>query len=374
MARRHSPASADGHRWGASRVEGETVRIVQAEEPVELERKAAGAPRIVGDSGAMRELVGRAARIAPKDVTVLVRGETGTGKELIASLVHARSARSGAPLVRFNCAAVSAELAEAELFGHARGAFTGAHQSRAGFFQVANGGTVVLDEIGEMPLPMQAKLLRVLQNGEIQQVGSSRTERVDVRVIACTNRDLALEAQQGRFRMDLYFRLAVVELVVPPLRERREDIPLLASELARQCARRFGTDEVRLSPALLEALREQDWPGNVRELENAIVRMMALSSGGEIGLEALTGDAPGSTGAADAVAPATAEALGGRISLREQVDAIERTIIARTLAATAGNRSETARRLGLARTSVLYLMKKHGLGGSLDGGVPGAPS
>jgi len=350
------------------------VRIVQAEEPVELDRNAPAAPRIVGDSWAMRELVDRAARIAPKDVTVLVRGETGTGKELIASLVHSRSARADAPLVRFNCAAVSAELAEAELFGHARGAFTGAHQARAGFFQVANGGTVVLDEIGEMPLPMQAKLLRVLQNGEIQQVGSSRTERVDVRVIACTNRDLAREAQQGRFRMDLYFRLAVVELVVPPLRERREDIPLLASELARQCARRFGTDDVRLSPALLEALQQQDWPGNVRELENAIVRMMALSSGGEIGLDALTGDAPASAGAASAAAPATAEAPGGTISFREQVDAIERTIIARTLTATSGNRSETARRLGLARTSVLYLMKKHGLGGSVDRGVPGAPS
>ncbi len=345
------------------------MRVIQAAESmVDRERDEVAAPRIVGDSWAMRELQARAARIAPRDVTVLVRGETGTGKELITSLIHARSARAHAPLVRFNCAAVSAELAEAELFGHARGAFTGAHQTRAGFFQVANGGTVVLDEIGEMPLPMQAKLLRVLQNGEIQQVGASRTERVDVRVIACTNRDLQQEAQKGRFRMDLYFRLAVVELVVPPLRERRDDIPLLASEFARQCARRFGTGDVRLSPALVEALRQQDWPGNVRQLENAIVRMLAMTEGeGEIGVEALSPDAaPIAAAPAPAIAVARADALGSRISLRDQVDALERTIIARTLSATAGNRSETARRLGLSRTSVLYLLKKHGLDGSAE--------
>ena len=341
------------------------MRVVHAEETVETERSAVTTPRILGDSSAMRELLGRAARIAPRDVTVLIRGETGTGKELIASLLHARSSRADAPLVRFNCAAVSAELAEAELFGHTRGAFTGAHQTRQGYFQAADGGTVVLDEIGEMPMQMQAKLLRVLQNGEIQQVGSSRTERVDVRVIACTNRDLLKEAQEGRFRMDLYFRLAVVELVVPPLRERREDIPLLANEFARQCARRFGEDDVRLSPALLAALGQQDWPGNVRELENAIVRLMALSSGGgEIDLDDLAGDAPRTAAAPVAAVSAPVEAPAGRSSLRDQVDAMERSILAQTLAATAGNRSQAARRLGLSRTSVLYLLKKHGLDGS----------
>jgi transcriptional regulator with GAF, ATPase, and Fis domain len=348
------------------------MRVVELDESVGLEEHAAVAPRIVGDSSAMRELVGRAERIASKDITVLIRGETGTGKELIASLVHARSARAHAPLVRFNCAAISAELAESELFGHARGAFTGAHQARDGFFKVANGGTVVLDEIGEMPMPIQAKLLRVLQNGEVQQVGSSRTERVDVRVIASTNRDLAAEARQGRFRLDLYYRLAVVELVVPPLRERREDIPMLAAEFARHCGQQFGDARVRLSPELLEALQRQDWPGNVRELENAIIRMVALNGDqSEIGPEALTGNAGPSA------SPAIVQVPDSDLSLREQVDAIERTIITRTLAAVAGNRSQAARLLGIGRTSFIYRLQKHGLSGASLAAVPadrgGAP-
>jgi transcriptional regulator with GAF, ATPase, and Fis domain len=173
-------------------------------------------PPIVGQSVEVRELLETVARVGPKDITVLIRGETGTGKELIASAVHAHSARSSGPLVRFNCAAIPAELADAELFGHTRGAFTGADRQRAGFFSIANGGTLVLDEVGELPGAIQAKLLRVLQEGEIQPVGASRIERVDVRVIASTNRDLAEEARRGRFRMDLYYRLAVVELIVPP--------------------------------------------------------------------------------------------------------------------------------------------------------------
>ena len=332
------------------------MRIAELDESVDPEQNAEAEPQIVGDSSAMQELVGKVARIASKDVTVLIRGETGTGKELIASLVHSGSARVHAPLVRFNCAAISAELADAELFGHLRGAFTGAHQARPGFFQVANGGTVVLDEIGEMPMPIQAKLLRILQNGEIQKVGASRTERVDARVIACTNRDLLAEARQGRFRMDLYYRLAVVELTVPPLREHREDIPALASEFARRCSRRFGGGQVRLSPELLEALMQQDWPGNVRELENAVVRMVAFSGGrGEIGLEALTGDAVRSSSTGNERVPDR-----GR-NLRDQVDGLERSIIARTLAAVAGNQSEAARRLGVSRTSLIERLKRYGL-------------
>jgi transcriptional regulator with GAF, ATPase, and Fis domain len=355
MARRQSTASGFADRCH-SRVEEAPVRIAELDDCVDAEEGAEEEPQIVGNSSAMKELVGKVARVASKDVTVLVRGETGTGKELIASLLHARSARAHAPLVRFNCAAISADLADAELFGHSRGAFTGAHQAREGFFQVANGGTVVLDEIGEMPMPIQSKLLRILQNGEIQKVGASRTERVDVRVIACTNRDLLAEARQGRFRIDLYYRLAVVELGVPPLREHREDIPALAAEFARRCSRRFGGDEVRLSPELLEALQQQDWPGNVRELENAVVRMVAFNVGrDEIGLEALSGDGVRS-----------ASAGGGRVldrgrNLREQVDALERSIIARTLAAVAGNQSEAARRLGVSRTSLIERLKRYGL-------------
>src|SRR4051812_31653897 len=204
-------------------------------------------PRIVAESPAMRELLEMVARVGPKDVTVLLRGETGTGKELIASLLHAQSGRSSAPLVRFNCAAIPDDLAEAELFGHTRGAFSGADRARPGFFSLANGGTIVLDEVGELSPGIQAKLLRVLQEGEIQQVGAGRMERVDVRVIACTNRDLVAEARRGHFRMDLFYRLAVMELVVPPLRDHREDIAAMAREFAQRYGQRFGSPEVRLA-------------------------------------------------------------------------------------------------------------------------------
>ncbi|HSN14681.1 MAG TPA: sigma-54 dependent transcriptional regulator, partial [Anaeromyxobacteraceae bacterium] len=296
-----------------------------------------------------------------KDVTVLVRGETGTGKELVASLLHAQSRRASGPCVRFNCAAIPAELAEAELFGHARGAFTGASQARRGFFAEADGGTLVLDEVGELPLALQPKLLRALQEGEIQPVGSGRVERVDVRVVASTNRDLQADARAGRFREDLYYRLAVVELVVPPLREHREDVPALAAEFARRYAERFGTDGVRLSPALVERLRAAAWPGNVRQLENAVARMVALAAPGELGPEAF--DAPRTGGeppppAATEGAPEPTDDL----TLREQLDALERNLIAGMLAQTGGNQSEAARRLGLSRTAFIDRMKKYGLG------------
>src|SRR5512138_128505 len=207
--------------------------------------------RIVGRSSPMQRLLGMVARIAPKDITVLVRGETGTGKELIAAMLHAGSRRADKPLVRFNCAAIPAELAEAELFGHARGAFTGAAQARRGFFGKADGGTLVLDEIGELPMGIQAKLLRVLQDGEIQPVGTGTVERVDIRVIASTNRDLEAETRAGRFREDLYYRLAFVEVVVPPLRDRRGDIPELVAEFVRRYAERFDCPDVRFAPELV---------------------------------------------------------------------------------------------------------------------------
>jgi two-component system response regulator AtoC len=320
--------------------------------------------RFVGDAPPMRHLLDAVGRVAPKDITVLVRGETGTGKELVASLLHAQSRRAGGPLVRFNCAAIPGDLAEAELFGHARGAFTGATQARRGFFAEADGGTLVLDEVAELPLQIQAKLLRALQEGEIQPVGAGRVDRVDVRVVACTNRDLAAEARAGRFREDLYYRLAVVELTVPPLREHREDIPALAAEFARRYGERFGMEDVRLSPELVRLLGRADWPGNVRQLENAVARMVALSATGVLGPEAFTAPAPagghdeGAEAGADAVDPAAVQGA----SLREQLDALERNLIARALAATGGNQSEAARRLGVGRTAFIDRMKKYGLG------------
>jgi two-component system response regulator AtoC len=285
---------------------------------------------------------------------VLVRGETGTGKELLASLLHYRSRRASGPLVRFNCAAVPSELAESELFGHSRGAFTGATRAHKGYFAQAEGGTLVLDEVGELPLPLQAKLLRVLQEGEIQPVGASRVERVDVRVVSCTHRDLVAEMKAGRFREDLYYRLAVVELVMPPLRERREDIPALAESFARRCAERFGLEGVRLAPELLQRLQQQEWPGNVRELENAVTRMVALSDGGRLGVEALS-PAPASG------APEAPEHASVPLSFREQVQAFESELLQRTLAECGGNQSEAARRLRLSRVTLLDKLKRHGL-------------
>ncbi len=313
---------------------------------------------IVGDSPAMRRVLEAVSRVGPKDITVLVRGDTGTGKELIASLIHAESRRAKAPLVRFNCAAIPGDLAEAELFGHTRGAFTGAAQARRGFFAEASGGTLVLDEVGELSGGIQAKLLRALQEGEIQPVGAGRVEKVDVRVVACTNRDLAAEVRAHRFREDLYYRLAVVELVVPPLHEHREDVPALAAEFARRYAERFGMQGVRLAPELIEALQRADWPGNVRQLENSIARMVALGGGGEIGLQAFTG--PSSS----TVEPGAESPPDGTLSLREQVEALERSVIARTLTSVAGNQSEAARRLGLSRGSLIDRLKKYGFAGN----------
>jgi two-component system response regulator AtoC len=310
-------------------------------------------PPIVGTSAAMRQLLATVARVAPKDVTVLVRGETGTGKELIASLVHVQSSRSRAPFVRFNCAAIPGDLAEAELFGHVQGAFTGATHARAGFFAQADGGTLVLDEVGELPLPIQAKLLRALQGGEIQPVGATRIERVDVRVVACTNRDLAADVRAGRFREDLYYRLAVIELLVPPLRDHREDIPVLADEFVRRYGKRFGNEDVRLSQGLIEALCHARWPGNVRQLENAVARMVALGSASEIGPEAF----------AETTAPTPPELAtepDWQRTLPEQIEALERSVITRTMEAVAGNRSEAARRLGVSRGTLIERLRKYG--------------
>ena len=320
--------------------------------------------RIVGDSRPMRRLLEATSRVASRDVTVLVRGETGTGKEFVAELLHAQSRRATKPLVRFNCAALPPELADAELFGHVRGAFTGATATRPGFFSQANGGTLILDEIGELPPSIQAKLLRALQEGEIQPVGSGRIEKVDVRVVASTNRDLAADVKTGAFREDLYYRIAVVELVVPPLRDHKEDIPALAEEFARRYGERFGLGHVTLEPALIDALVHHEWPGNVRQLENTLARLAALSSGGVIGLadfqaaESSTNQLPVQHESDQTDPPP--DARNGP-SLKEQVEAFERGLVARALDSTGGNQSEAARRLGVSRVTLIDKMKKYAL-------------
>ena len=310
----------------------------------------------VGRAPAFRRVVDRALKLADRNVPVLVCGETGSGKELLASLLHTGSARRSAPLVRFNCAAIAAELAESELFGHARGAFTGATAAHRGYFAQANGGTLVLDEVGELPAKLQAKLLRAVQFGEIQPVGGSVTQ-VDVRVVACTHRDLAAEVKAGRFREDLLYRLAVVELTMPPLRQRREDIPLLAEVFARSAAERFGIEGVTLMPELQSTLGARDYPGNVRELENIVTRLVALSDGGPLGTAAL--DEPSST-----VSPATAPGPGpaDEGSFRERVERLERSLLSEALSASAGNQSAAARQLGLSRVTFLDKLKRYGLG------------
>jgi two-component system response regulator AtoC len=307
---------------------------------------------LVGDSPVMRSLLARVERIAPRDVTVHVRGETGTGKELVASLVHALSDRRSGPFVRFNAAAIPAELAEAELFGHTRGAFTGAHEARPGYFARADGGTLVLDEIGDLSPGIQAALLRAVENREIQPVGAAQPRRVDVRLVTCTHRDLRADVAAGRFREDLYYRLAVVELEVPPLRARTGDIAALARAFAARFAERFGLEDVRLSDALVEQLRARPWPGNVRELENAIARLVAESDGGV--LDAMPDATP-------AVAAPATPAPDGELPFRVQVAAFERDLITRAMTAAGGNRAEAARRLGLSRVTLLDRMKRLGL-------------
>jgi two-component system response regulator AtoC len=299
----------------------------------------------VGRAPAFRRVVDRALLLAERDVPVLVRGETGTGKELLAALLHAGSRRSAAPLVRFNCAAIAPEVAESELFGHARGAFTGATLAHRGFFAQAHGGTLVLDEIGELAPKLQPKLLRALQSGEIQPVGGAVTQ-VDVRVVACTHRDLQAEARAGRFRDDLLYRLAVVELTMPNLSERREDIPLLAEVFARAAAERFGLEGVTLEAELLQALAQRHYPGNVRELENVVTRLVALSQGGPLPLAALE-------------EPASSAPRAPAGSFREQVEALERHLLTDALAAAGGNQSEAARKLGLSRATFLDKLKRH---------------
>jgi two-component system response regulator AtoC len=327
-------------------------------ENARLRTEAALGRPIATKSAAMRRVLDMVARVAPKDVTVLFTGESGAGKDVMATALHAHSRRAEKSFVRFNAAAIPSELAEAELFGHTKGAFTGATSARVGYFQQAEGGTLFIDEIGDLALPIQAKILRALQSGEAQMVGG-RPEKVDVRLVAATNRDLAAEAKAGRFREDLFYRLNVVPIRVPPLRERPEDIESLVSTFVRTYAERYGMGEVSVEPALLEAFKAYAWPGNVRELENTVARLLALSPDERLTLALWRSLAePQSTSAG---AAASAGDPGPSHPLRARVESFERGIIAAEFEAAGKNQSETARRLGVSRPALIEKLHKYGL-------------
>jgi len=366
-------------------------RLQQLASSVEDERRRAEAYRLasspvraqlVGQSLAFRQLSSAIDLVAPSELTVLITGETGVGKELVARQLHARSQRAERVFVSLNCAALPENLVESELFGHVRGAFSGAVQDRAGRFEVANGGTLFLDEIGEMPLAVQAKLLRVLQDGQLQRVGSDREHRVDVRLIAATNRDLASEVQAGRFRADLYHRLSIFPLHVPPLRERERDVLLLAGTFIEENRQRMGLRGLRLSPEAQAALLAYPWPGNVRELEHLIARTALKARGRHassaakgsranivtLGVEDLELVAP-----AGSVREAARESSGSaaRIAgLRTQVDAFQKRLIETTLAAHHGNLAAAARALELDRANLARLMARLGIADARTGALP----
>jgi chemotaxis protein methyltransferase CheR len=247
---------------------------------------------MIGQSAPIKHVLFKVSQVAPTDSIVLITGETGTGKELVAHAIHAASRRKDRPLIRVNCAALSPSLIESELFGHEKGAFTGAAGRKLGRFEVANGGTLLLDEIGELPLDLQSKLLRVLQDGEFERVGGTRTVRVDVRIIAATNRDLKQDVEKRRFREDLWYRVNVFPITTPPLRDRPDDIPLLIDHFVRRFARKFGKPLTAVSPASMGQLRKYSWPGNVRELANVIERAVINSRGSvlRIGEDFLTSE------------------------------------------------------------------------------------
>jgi anaerobic nitric oxide reductase transcription regulator len=321
---------------------------------------------MVGASPALQRLLQEIAVVAASDLTVLVTGETGVGKERVAHQVHDLSPRRDEALIHVNCAALPEAIAESELFGHVAGAFTGAVRDRAGKFEVADGGTLFLDEVGELPLVLQPKLLRALQSGEIQRVGSDRVHRVDVRVVAATNRDLEREVARGHFRADLYHRLAVFPLRVPPLRERREDVPLLAAHFADAARRRLGLGPVRLAEAVRGRLAAAEWPGNVRELENVVSRaVLRASAARERGAPVLVEprhvdvDAAGPT-APSTDEPADAPAPPGR-PLAERVRDYQRRLVREAVERNSGSWAAAARELGMHRSNLHHLARRLGL-------------
>ncbi|MFM2153040.1 MAG: hypothetical protein RL199_1475 [Pseudomonadota bacterium] len=331
---------------------------------------------IIGESPRMQEVYGIIAKVADAPTTVLVTGESGTGKELVASALHAHSRRRDKPFIKVNCAAIPHDLLESELFGHERGAFTGAIAAKPGRFELADGGTLLLDEVGDMPVDMQVKLLRALQEGEFERVGGVRTLSVDVRIVAATSRDLRQLITEGRFREDLYYRLNVVPVFLPPLRERREDVPLLVEHFREKYNRRLGKDVRSFRPESLARLSEYAWPGNIRELENLVERTLLFADGPDV----LESDLPEQLRRS---APATvtrhiSEVPSGRLDAKEFVEALSeeawRELVVRKLAESEGNVSQAARLLGVTRKTLQVKIKELGLRSTSedDGGEEGA--
>ncbi|HVR61838.1 MAG TPA: sigma-54 dependent transcriptional regulator [Polyangia bacterium] len=311
---------------------------------------------IVGKSGKMLDVYKLVARVAPSTATVLVNGESGTGKELVARAIHTHSPRARAAFVPVNCTALTESLLESELFGHARGAFTGAIAAKRGLFEMASGGTLFLDEIGDMGSKMQAQLLRTLQDGEVRPVGGAESIRVDVRLVCATNKDLEAEVKAGHFREDLYFRINVVTVTLPPLRERPEDIPILAAHFLGKVARREGRPAAMLSAEALKLLSKYDWPGNVRELQNAVERAVAVAKGDII----LPSDLPPEVGGVDTTPRPSSSNGGGIIEDRPTLAELERRYIALLLAECGGNKKKAAERLGIDRRTLYRALERSG--------------
>jgi len=324
------------------------LRLARLEEENRQLRQRLGKHEIVWASGAMEQLMAQVERVAASETRVCILGETGTGKELVARTLHEKSPRRAGPFVTLNCAAVPAELIESELFGHEKGAFTGAAARHLGKFEQAHHGTLFLDEIGDMPLPMQAKLLRVLEEGEIERVGGERPATVDVRVIVATHRNLDELVRQKTFRQDLYHRIYVFPLTLPPLRERPEDISLLAEHFARQVAVQNGWKEKTFAPGAIEELKRYSWPGNVRELRNVVERLLLLSSGVEVDAAAVRLALPQSSTGGPAGSPTSG-------TLAERVQVFEREVLLAELKRQNHHMTNVARALGLERS---HLYKK----------------
>ncbi len=333
--------------------------------PAEVSADARGRSRLVGESAAIRHVYALVEKVAATPSTVLITGESGTGKELVAKALHEQSTRAQQPFIKINCAAIPKTLMESELFGYEKGAFTGAVGSKPGRFELAHEGTLFLDEIGEIPVEMQVKLLRVLQESEFERVGGIKTIKVDVRLITATNRDLEKEIRAGAFREDLYYRLNVVPIHIQPLRERREDIPVLVSHFINKFNERLKKKTERVDEAGMQALLAYHWPGNIRELENVLERTIVLADGPVIKLSDLPAEVvtAGGGGSGGDVHPEVHGERSGALKdvVRAETERVERALIQRALEETAGNVTQAARRLKISRKSLQIKMKELGL-------------